>query len=96
MSRMFESPPYLVSTSHDAFSSKHGVRLAMRQILIRHVLVRPASSPLHALVLRDVQMLCIVSDALVMDTVKVPTCLYPSMTLNRFGSDLLGSLIVDI
>ena len=38
-------------------------------------------------------MLCIVSDALVEAIVKVPTCLYSSITLNRFGSDLPGSLI---
>lgn len=38
-------------------------------------------------------MLCIIRDALVKAIVKVPTCLYSSITLNRFGSDLLGSLV---
>lgn len=41
-------------------------------------------------------MLCIVSNALVVELVKVPTCLYSSITLNRSGNDLLGSLIDDI
>lgn len=38
-------------------------------------------------------MLSVVSDAPTMDLVKEATCLYSSITLNLFGSDLLGSLM---